>query len=201
MTSETLLVATSLLFSVTIVAVASLRGWQGWLTILVFVLGMAYVTALTGDAYALANPWRALTRALTQSMANGRHAYPKKLGHWPALLLYMGFIWSELFAGYTPQSLAGVLLGYTLLNMLAVYLVGARVWFHYGEFFSVMFRLLGRISPLAYRDATLSERAGWRWRGRVGEGWGRWGMGRRLQWLRGAFLRACEPLSRDDARS
>jgi len=33
MTSETLLVATSLLFSVAIVAAASLRGWQGWLTL------------------------------------------------------------------------------------------------------------------------------------------------------------------------
>lgn len=33
MTSETLLVATSLLMSVSIVAIASLRGWQGWLTL------------------------------------------------------------------------------------------------------------------------------------------------------------------------
>lgn len=127
---------------------------------IVFVLGMAYATAFAGDAYALANPWQALMRR----MAKGRYAYPQKLGHWPALLLYMGFIWSELFAGYTPRSLAGVLLGYTLLNMLAVYLIGAKAWFHYGEFFSVMFRLLGKISPLAYRDATVSEPAGWRWR-------------------------------------
>lgn len=127
---------------------------------IVFVLGMAYATALVGDIYALANPWQ----ALTSNMAKGRYAYPQKFGHWPALLLYMGFIWSELFAGYTPQSLAGVLLGYTLLNMLAVYLVGARVWFHYGEFFSVIFRLIGKMSPLAYRDAIMNKPAGWRWR-------------------------------------
>lgn len=33
MTSEVLLTVASLLMSVTIVAVASLRGWQGWLTL------------------------------------------------------------------------------------------------------------------------------------------------------------------------
>jgi len=127
---------------------------------IVFVLGLTYITALAGNAYALVNPWRALTRGL----AEGRYAYPPVLGYWPALLLYMGFVWSELFASYTPQSLAIMLLSYTLLNMLATYLFGAKAWFHYGEFFSVIFRLLGKMSPLAYRDASVSTVAGWRWR-------------------------------------
>ncbi|MEK6787760.1 MAG: hypothetical protein AABY68_02265 [Pseudomonadota bacterium] len=126
---------------------------------IVFVLGMTYATVLVGDVFALANPWRA--------WAGGRYAYPRWLGHWPALLLYVGFVWSELFADYSPQSLAAILLGYTLLNLLAAWLFGARDWFHYGEFFSVMFRLLGKMAPLAYRDASetdASDVPGWRWR-------------------------------------
>lgn len=127
---------------------------------IVFVLGMAYATVFAGDVFSLVNPWRTLTHAF----ANGRYAYPERAGYWPALLLYMGFIWAELFASVTPWLLSVVLLGYTLLNVLAIYFFGARAWFRYGEFFSVMFRLLGKVAPLAYCHASPTRRAGWRWR-------------------------------------
>jgi len=127
---------------------------------IVFVLGMAYLTTLAGDVFALANPWRLLARGLSR----GRYAYPDWLGYWPALLLYMAFIWSELFAGFSPQALALLLIGYTLLNLLASWLFGVAAWFHYGEFFSVFFRLLGKMSPLAYQAAAPTRAAGWRWR-------------------------------------
>lgn len=127
---------------------------------IVFVLGMAYFTVFAGDVFSLVNPWR----TLTHTVAKGRYAYPEKSGYWPALLLYMGFIWAELFASVTPWRLSVALLAYSLLNVLAIYFFGARAWFRYGEFFSVMFRLLGKVAPLAYRNASPVRRAGWRWR-------------------------------------
>ncbi|MEQ1439544.1 hypothetical protein AAG565_09275 [Fontimonas sp. SYSU GA230001] len=119
----------------------------------VFVLGFAWLTALVGDVYALLNPWRtlaALVGRVWTDFTRGRIRYPRKLAYWPALALYMVFIWVELFGFTRPQSLAGWLTGYTLLNLSAVWLFGAADWFRYGEFFGVFLRLLGRMAPLDY---------------------------------------------------
>lgn len=120
---------------------------------IVFVLGFAYLTALVGDLYALVNPWRLLARALGRlwpGFAAGRLRYPARLGYAPALLLYMAFIWIELFGRTQPYTLALLLCGYTALNLLAVWLVGAGAWFRYGEFFGVFLRLIARMAPVAF---------------------------------------------------
>ena len=75
-----------------------------------------------------------------------RHGSP----YYPALALYMCFIWLELFGHTTPQTMGLTLVGYTLLNFVAAALFSAGAWFRYGEYFAVFFRLLGKISPLAY---------------------------------------------------
>ena len=118
-----------------------------------FVLGFAYLTALIGDVYEFINPWRVLCDAIERwrPMAfNGRIRYPAWLGYYPALALYMGFIWLELFGHTTPRSLGMVLLGYSLLTLAAAALFGTEAWFRYGEFLAVFFRLLGKMSPIAY---------------------------------------------------
>jgi hypothetical protein len=120
---------------------------------IVFVLGFAYLTALVGDLYALINPWRLLARAIGRlwpAYTAGRLRYPARLGYLPALLLYMGFIWVELFGRTQPDTLALLLCAYTALNLLAVWLVGARAWFMYGEFFGVFLRLIARMAPVAF---------------------------------------------------
>jgi hypothetical protein len=120
---------------------------------IVFVLGFAYLTALVGDLYALINPWRLLARLLGRlwpGFEAGRLRYPARLGYAPALLLYMAFIWVELFGRTQPYTLALLLCGYTALNLLAVRLVGAGAWFRYGEFFGVFLRLIARMAPVAF---------------------------------------------------
>ncbi|MEW6167125.1 MAG: hypothetical protein AB1651_05455 [Pseudomonadota bacterium] len=119
----------------------------------VFVLGFAYMTALIGDLYALMNPWRSLAELLARvwpAYLQGRMRYPPALAYWPALALYMLFIWVELFSFTRPSSLAQWLAGYTVLNLVAVWLFGAQAWFRYGEFFAVFLRLLARMAPLDY---------------------------------------------------
>jgi hypothetical protein len=121
-----------------------------------FVLGFAYLTALVGDLYAFINPWRVLCdiiERLRPMAFKGRVMYPAWLAYYPALALYMGFIWLELFGRTTPRTIGLALVAYTMLNFTAAAIFGAEVWFRYGEFFAVFFRLLGKISPLAYAQS------------------------------------------------
>ena len=66
-------------------------------------------------------------------------------------MLYLGFIWFELFGSGRPKPLATFLTAYTLLNLGGVWLVGARAWFRHCEFFSVFFRLVALMAPLHYQ--------------------------------------------------
>jgi hypothetical protein len=135
-----------------------------------FVLGMPYVVALAGDFYAPVNPWKALTlwlEAAADTSFDGRIPYPAWLGYTPALLLYVAFIWLELFGQLHPRGLSGALAIYTLLNLFGAYLFGKQAWFRYGEFFGVFLRLIGKMSPRARPwdpDEVRSSDGGRRWR-------------------------------------
>jgi len=135
---------------------------------IVFVLGFAYFNAIFGDLYAAINPWRAIARALERVLpgfTRGRLRYPRAFAYWPALGLYMAFIWIELFGQTQPFSLASCLLAYTGINLAGSWLFGSTVWFRYCEFLSVFFRQLGRMSPLEYRPAQANGAASQlRWR-------------------------------------
>ena len=124
-----------------------------WVT---FVLGLTYLTAMTGNVYARLNPWRALAQGINRlwrGFTTGRIAYPAWLGDWPALALYLGFISFELFGTGRPFPLGVALLGYTGLTLFAVWLFGAAAWFRHGECFAVFLRLIGMLAPLHWRQS------------------------------------------------
>jgi hypothetical protein len=128
----------------------------------VFALGFYYVTALIGDLYAVVNPWRSLCgfiERLAPRAFRPRIRYPEGLAYYPALALYVAYIWVELFARTQPRSLAVILLVYTAINLLAAVVVGKEAWFKYGEFFAVMFRLAGLLAPVEYVAERGSDRA------------------------------------------
>ncbi len=119
---------------------------------ILFVLGLTYVIAITGNIYAVANPWNALcewAEHFRPGLFAGRFRYPERLAYWPANALYFGFICYELFGNSRPFSLAAILSAYTALNLAAAYLFGRKAWFHYGEFFAVFFRVIGMMAPVA----------------------------------------------------
>jgi len=120
---------------------------------IIFVLGFGYLTAIAGDIYAAINPWRVLASLAGRVFPRyplGRWRYPPRLGYWPALALYMAFIWLELLGQTGPYSLAWLLVGYSLLNLTGVALVGARDWFGHCEFFGVYFGLIARMAPVDF---------------------------------------------------
>jgi hypothetical protein len=94
---------------------------------IVFALGFTYATVLLGDLYALINPWRTLCNwyeRFEPDAFRGRLRYPQWLGYYPALTIYMAFIWIELFGQIRPRTLSVILLVYTGLNLTAAWLVG-----------------------------------------------------------------------------
>lgn len=127
----------------------------------VFLLGFTYLTALLGNFYAALNPWRVLSDALGRiwpGYGQGRLRYREHWGDWPALVLYLAFIWQELFGFGRPLPLAKLLLAYSAINLAGVWLVGTRAWFAHGEFFSVLLRLVALIAPLHYQRGEAGER-------------------------------------------
>jgi hypothetical protein len=127
-------------------------------------LGLTYLAPLVGDVYALIGPWRTLCDRLEKvnpGIFSGKVCFAERLKYYPALVLYMTFIGIELFGMIRPQTLSVILLSYTALNLAAAWLVGKEAWFQYGEFFSVFFRLLGKMSPLEYVRTRDSKHA-WR---------------------------------------
>jgi hypothetical protein len=126
----------------------------------IFVLGFSYLSSLFGDLYAAINPWQVISEALVRVFGNytkGHWRYPVALAYWPALALYMGFIWIELFVFNRPTTLAKMLSAYTVLNLLGVWAVGSTAWFRYCEFLSVFLRLIAKMAPFDYTPAQNGE--------------------------------------------
>lgn len=127
--------------------------------VLVFVwfwVGLTFAHALFGNLWATLSPFDTLGRLMSldyQYEAPPRE-YPKAWGKWPAAILLLGFVWIELVDPFreSPGSLGILILVYSLITMVGMYVFGRRAWTQNGEAFAVYFGLIARISPLA-RDA------------------------------------------------
>lgn len=118
---------------------------------IIFVLGVPYLTAFVGDFYSKVNPWEALVILIQKTTGHtfvGWVRQPTRWGHWPAVILYAGFINVELFGELLPRTLSGWLLVYSVINIAGAWLLGRGAWFEQGEFFGVLLRLVGRMAPL-----------------------------------------------------
>lgn len=138
---------------------------------IVFVLGFAYLVAFCGDIYQAVSPWRTLCDWIEMAMPKAFRArllYPSaQLSYYPALVLYMAFIWLELFGHTTPRSLSFALITYTAITLLGATVFGKDTWFRYGEFFGVFLRLIGMMAPVrlifqASEDSRTAIRMQWR---------------------------------------
>ena len=124
-------------------------------------VGMAFVTALAGNLWALANPWQAVFeladgvhRRLTggRPLARGR-PYPPGWGIWPALALFVGFVWlQDAFPQSSlPNRIAVMAVVYTAITLGGMFVFGQHQWLRNGEAFSVVFAAFARFSPTEAR--------------------------------------------------
>lgn len=133
--------------------VATLFLWvYGW-------VGMALVCAAIGPAWHFLDPFSTLhdlgagaLRRLGVSTWEPAD-YPERLGRWPGVLGFAGFVWLELaMGGGGPQVLFIVLIGYTAYTLAMMAQFGRDPWRAHGEVFTVWFRLLGRMAAFALVD-------------------------------------------------
>ena len=124
-------------------------------------VGLAYVSGLLGDLWALINPWKAVfgfvERAIRLIRPGARLslgiAYPRWLGNWPAVILFFWFVWAELIwpSSDSPASLAQAATNYSIITWLGMIVFGKHVWLRQGEAFTLVFGLLARFSPTEVR--------------------------------------------------
>jgi len=132
-------------------------------------VGFAYVSALGGDLWAVVNPWAATfggIEALVRRLRGGELAlgvaYPRQLGLWPAIILFGAFAWVELIylGRAVPARLAGLVIAYSLITWMGMFLFGRGAWLRHGDPFAAVFELLARFSPMEVRvtDAAACRR-------------------------------------------
>jgi len=119
-------------------------------------VGLAYLSGLAGNLWALLNPWNNLYLAFEWLLARRRAGcdrsvllrLPNWIGVWPAVILFLAFAWLELVWGNSdrPHSIATAVFGYSLLTWLGMGLFGREVWLRQGEVFSLLFGVLARFS-------------------------------------------------------
>jgi hypothetical protein len=122
-------------------------------------VGLAYVSALIGDLWAVVNPWRtvftwveALFRHVGVAVGPGLR-YPPRLGTWPAVVLFAAFAWVELvYGGRTLPARLGVLaVAYSLITWTGMVLFGSATWLRHADPFAVAFGTLARFAPTEVR--------------------------------------------------
>ncbi len=124
-------------------------------------VGLAYVSGLLGNLWELINPWKAVygfAERLVRMLRPGARsslgiAYPRWLGDWPAVVLFLWFVWAELVwpSSDTPASLATAAITYSLITWLGMLIFGKHVWLRHGEAFALVFGLLARFAPTEVR--------------------------------------------------
>ena len=133
-------------------------------------VGMAYFSALVGDLWRVANPLETLFAAAERAYARVRGgkslslglAMPRGMAAWPALALYLAFLWMELVweGADSPFLIAVAMAAYSALTWAGMWLYGREAWLERGEAFTRVFGVLARFAPLGVR---LADRRIVRW--------------------------------------
>lgn len=127
-------------------------------------VGMMFVNTFVGDVWALVNPWSALyagAARVVRAVAPGARtslgrAYPGRLGAWPAVVLFLAFAWLELVSGEgeDPRSLGLMIVAYSLVTWVGMFVFGPGTWLARGEAFSAVFSTFARFAPVAFAAGT-----------------------------------------------
>ena len=117
---------------------------------------MVFISALVGNLWALVNPWSILFIWVSNLFGNRGpiFQYPPQLGHWPAVGLLFVFAWIELVFehGETPNILAILIVIYSAVTWVGMFLFGCGAWLKHGEIFTSVFSLFSRFAPTVGRS-------------------------------------------------
>lgn len=122
------------------------------------VLLVPYLSAVVDGFWDMGNPFRAFVAWILR-LAPSSEAGAWRFGYLPALIGYIVLIILELFLNqYTtlPIVLAGVILLYLATLVVGSKQYGIDTWFWFAEFFSLFFRLAGKMAPVQLRERRVS---------------------------------------------
>ena len=133
--------------------------------VLVWILwwvGLAYVSALIGNVWAIINPWKIIygwAEGAFATFTGGKeldlgYQYPKKLGVWPALALFWAFAWIELVYvdSAIPAHLARFAINYSIITWAGMFIFGKDPWLRHAEAFTLVFGFLSKFAPTEVRS-------------------------------------------------
>jgi hypothetical protein len=137
--------------------ISPLPGVLFWIGIWV---GLPIVAVLLGNPWPSLSPFRTLfgllergARAAGMERLDAGLAYPAGLARWPAVVLLFAALWCELVlpGGSEARSVAGLMLGYTVLTLAGIVAFGRVAWLRHAELFEVLLGWFGRVGPLGRR--------------------------------------------------
>ena len=120
-------------------------------------VGLAYVSALLGNVWAILNPWKiiftwvewAFVTATDGKELNLGYRYPVRFGVWPALVLFWAFAWIELVYvdAAIPAHLARLAINYSVITWAGMLIYGKDQWLRHGEAFTLVFGVPVQVRP------------------------------------------------------
>ncbi|MFN6924351.1 MAG: hypothetical protein ACK4P8_01745 [Tabrizicola sp.] len=107
-----------------------------------------------GNLWRPLNPWTGPVRIARTLLGRTASIGLGRLGHWPAVAGYAGFVWFQMVSLYPddPAVLARVALAYWAVIFCLAVLEGED-WLETGEFLTVLFGLIAKVSPLWHEPA------------------------------------------------
>ncbi len=119
---------------------------------LVFWVGVWIViplgSMLMGNLWRPINPWTGPVRIARTLLGRTGRIGLGRLGHWPAVIGYAGFVWFQMVSLYPddPAVLAQAALTYWLVVFVLAVAEGEE-WLERGEFLTVLFSLIAKVAP------------------------------------------------------
>lgn len=119
---------------------------------------------LFGNLWRPINPWTGPVRLMRVVLGWQGSVGLSRLGHWPAVAGYAGFVWFQMISlsPDDPATLATVAGGYWLV-ILTLAVAEGDDWLNRGEFLTVLLGMIARVSPLWHERQGSKRRlmAGW----------------------------------------
>jgi hypothetical protein len=103
---------------------------------------------LLGNLWRPINPWTGPVRIVRSLLGRTGSLGLARMGHWPAVAGYAGFVWFQMVSLYPddPAVLAKVALAYWVVIFVLAVLEG-EAWLGQGEFLTVLFGFIARVAP------------------------------------------------------
>lgn len=129
---------------------------------IVFWLAIPFACVLIGGLWQAANPFRRIVKAVSSDVAE-RPVWMERVGVWPAVAVFMAFVWLELVypSNTTPQTLAIAAAAYAVYLTVVSRLTGPETALTIGDAFETYTGLISKMAPVEMVSGARSERRGW----------------------------------------